>query len=174
MILRQCQVFLKLQEVLLKQQSTSANLILGSLADASTNGEAHVMDQSSETLGFTLADFNKLVTKAKRINTAWTGGTPDNSIKGITDLIVSPETMEDLRAIASPSPSDLGAEQRSSRCCAGSAQQRRHASARMAGCGLVYEGLTIAAVLRATRRDCLRSQSLLWPGLVSYQGGSWF
>jgi hypothetical protein len=88
------------QEVLLKQQSTSANLILGSLADASTNGEAHVMDQSSETLGFTLADFNKLVTKAKRINTAWTGGTPDNSIKGITDLIVSPETMEDLRAMS--------------------------------------------------------------------------
>ena len=58
------------------------------------------MDQSSATLGFTLADFNKLVTKAKRINTAWTGGTPDNSIKGITDLIVSPETMEDLRAMS--------------------------------------------------------------------------
>jgi hypothetical protein len=88
------------QEVLLKQQSTSANLILGSLADAETNGEAHVMDQSSAALGFTLADFNKLVTKAKRINTAWTGGTPDNSIKGITDLIVSPETMEDLRAMS--------------------------------------------------------------------------
>tara|TARA_Y100001938_G_scaffold144695_1_gene219801 strand:- start:1994 stop:3106 length:1113 start_codon:yes stop_codon:yes gene_type:complete len=88
------------QEVLLKQQSTSANLILGSLADAETNGEAHVMDQASSDLGFTLADFNKLVTKAKRINTAWTGGTPDNSIKGITDLIVSPETMEDLRAMS--------------------------------------------------------------------------
>jgi hypothetical protein len=88
------------QEILLKQQSTSANLILGSLADAETNGEPHVMDQSSAALGFTLADFNKLVTKAKRINTAWTGGTPDNSIKGITDLIVSPETMEDLRAMS--------------------------------------------------------------------------
>lgn len=88
------------QEILLKQQSTSANLILGSLADAETNGEAHVMDQASATLGFTLADFNKLVTKAKRINTAWTGGTPENSTKGITDLIVSPETMEDLRAMS--------------------------------------------------------------------------
>ena len=88
------------QEVLLKQQSTSANLILGSLADAETNGESHVMDQASATLGFTLADFNKLVTKAKRINTAWTGGTPDNSVKGISDLIVSPETMEDLRAMS--------------------------------------------------------------------------
>jgi len=88
------------QEILLKQQSTSANLILGSLADAETNGESHVMAQADATLGFTLADFNKLVTKAKRINTAWTGGTPENSIKGITDLIVSPETMEDLRAMS--------------------------------------------------------------------------
>ena len=35
---------------------------------------------------------------------------------------------EDLGAIASPSPSDLRAEQRSSRCCAGSAEQapRKH------------------------------------------------
>ncbi len=88
------------QEVLLKQQSTSANLILGSLADATTNGESHVMAQASSTLGFTLADFNKLVTKAKRINTAWTGGTPEGTVKGITDLIVSPETMEDLRAMS--------------------------------------------------------------------------
>ena len=88
------------QEVLLKQQSTSANLILGSLADAETNGEAHVMDQAAASIGFTLADFNKLVTKAKRINTAWTGGTPEHSIKGITDLLISPETMEDLRAIS--------------------------------------------------------------------------
>ena len=88
------------QEILLKQQSTSANLILGSLADAETNGEAHVMDQAAASIGFTLADFNKLVTKAKRINTAWTGGTPEDGIKGITDLLVSPETMEDLRAIS--------------------------------------------------------------------------
>ena len=88
------------QEVLLKQESTSANLILGSLADASTNDVPHVMDQASSTLGFTLADFNSLVTKAKRINTAWTGGTPEGAIKGITDLIISPETMEDLRALS--------------------------------------------------------------------------
>jgi hypothetical protein len=88
------------QEVLLKQQSTSANLILGSLADAETNGDPHVMDQAAASIGFTLADFNKLVTKAKRINTAWTGGTPEDGIKGITDLLVSPETMEDLRAIS--------------------------------------------------------------------------
>ena len=88
------------QEVLLKQESTSANLILGSLADASTNDTPHTKLQASSTLGFTLADFNSLITHAKRINTAWTGGTPEGAIKGVTDLIVSPETMEDLRAMA--------------------------------------------------------------------------
>ena len=88
------------QEILLKQESTSANLIFGSLADATTNDESHVINQASESLGFTLADFNALLTKAKRINTAWTGGTPEGAIKGITDLLVSPETMEDLRALS--------------------------------------------------------------------------
>lgn len=88
------------QEVLLKQESTSANLLLGSLADAVTNGDPHVKAQASTTLGFTLADFNALITLSKRINTAWTGGTPDGGIKGITDLIVSPETMEDMRALS--------------------------------------------------------------------------
>tara|TARA_R110000772_G_scaffold63573_5_gene142331 strand:- start:213 stop:1331 length:1119 start_codon:yes stop_codon:yes gene_type:complete len=88
------------QEILLKQESTSANLILGSLADAVTNGKSHVKEQASETLGFTLADFNALITLAKRINTAWTGGTPDGAVKGLTDLIVSPETMEDMRALS--------------------------------------------------------------------------
>jgi len=88
------------QEVLLKQESTSGNLVLGSLADAATNGARHVINQASATLGFTLADFNNLITLAKRINTAWTGGTPEGAIKGITDLLISPETMEDLRALA--------------------------------------------------------------------------
>jgi hypothetical protein len=88
------------QEVLLKQESTSANLLLGSLADAITNDKPHVKDQVASNVGFTLADFNSLITLAKRINTAWTGGTPDGAIKGITDLLVSPETMEDLRAMA--------------------------------------------------------------------------
>ena len=88
------------QEVLLKQEATSANLILGSLADAKTNDKDHVKAQASSGLGFTLADFNELITLAKRINTAWTGGTPEGAVKGITDLIVSPEVMQDLRAMA--------------------------------------------------------------------------
>ncbi len=88
------------QEVLLKQESTSANLVLGSLADASTNGKDHIKSQAGGAGAFTLADFNELITLAKRINTAWTGGTPEGQIKGITDIIISPEVMPDLRAMA--------------------------------------------------------------------------
>jgi hypothetical protein len=96
------------QEVLLKQESTSANLILGSLADAVTNDKDHIKDQSVPGGDFTLADFNELITLAKRINTAWTGGTPDGQIKGITDLIISPEVMQDLRAMAYNPVNTLG------------------------------------------------------------------
>jgi hypothetical protein len=88
------------QEVLLKQESTSANLVLGSLADAVTNGKDHMKPQAISGGDFTLADFNELITLAKRINTAWTGGTPEGQIKGITDIIISPEVMQDLRAMA--------------------------------------------------------------------------
>lgn len=86
------------QEVLLKQESTSANLILGSLKDATTNGNGHTLAAAGTTL--ILDDFNRLLTLAKRINTAWTGGTPENRIKGVTDMIMSPEAVEGLRAMA--------------------------------------------------------------------------
>ena len=86
------------QEVLLKQESTSANLILGSLKDATTNGNSHTLAAAGSRL--ILDDFNRLLTLAKRINTAWTGGTPENRIKGVTDLIMSPEAVEGLRAMA--------------------------------------------------------------------------
>lgn len=86
------------QEILLRQESTSANLILGALFAASTNGVGHTNSANGNTL--ILDDFNKLLTKAKRINTAWTGGTPEGRIKGITDLIMSPEAVEGLRAMA--------------------------------------------------------------------------
>jgi len=86
------------QEILLRQESTSANLILGALFAASTNGVAHTNAANGTTL--ILDDFNKLLTRAKRINTAWTGGTPEGRIKGITDMIMSPEAVQGLRAMA--------------------------------------------------------------------------
>jgi hypothetical protein len=97
------------QEILLKQEATSANLVLGSLADAQTNGKDHTIASGGTTL--ILDDFNRLLTLAKRINTAWDGGTPESRIKGVTDLIMSPEAVEGLRAMAyNPINTKIGVE----------------------------------------------------------------
>lgn len=87
------------QELLIKQEHTSANLVLGVLAKASTNNEGHVI-ASANSNQFLLADLNALLTKAKRINGSWSGGTAVNGTRGITDLLVSPEIMGEIRAMA--------------------------------------------------------------------------
>ena len=87
------------QNILIKQETTSATLIMSALANATTNGKEHVQ-KSTQDDRFILNDLNELLTLAKRINTSWVGGTPTNRTKGITDLLCSPEIVEDLRAMA--------------------------------------------------------------------------
>ena len=88
------------QEILLKQEKTSANLILSSLASASTNGSSHVI-RAGTNGRLLLDDLNRLFTLAKRINTSFNKGTPLNrSSRGITDLLVSPEIVQELRSMA--------------------------------------------------------------------------
>lgn len=88
------------QEILLKQERTSANLVMGSLADAVTNSKDHV--RTANTGGrFLLEDLNLLFNLAKRINTSWAQGTPTSrGSRGLTDLLVSPEVVAELRRIA--------------------------------------------------------------------------
>jgi hypothetical protein len=95
------------QEILLKQDRNSAALVFGALAGsgktdgvASTRGKAHVIgaNQSGRLI---LDDFNRLMTRAKRINQSWAGGTPvGEGNRGVTDLIVSPEVVQSLREMA--------------------------------------------------------------------------
>jgi len=87
------------QEILLKQERTSANLIMGAVAGASTNGKDHVFRATTDG-SFLLDDFNQLITRAKRINTAWNKGTPEGGRRGITDLMVSPEAVKSLREMS--------------------------------------------------------------------------
>jgi len=87
------------QEILLKQETTSANLILGALANAQTNGKDHVF-RATTNGSFLLDDFNEMITRAKRINTAWNKGTPEGGRRGITDLMVSPEAVKSLREMS--------------------------------------------------------------------------
>jgi|TARA_R110000851_G_scaffold235680_1_gene388243 hypothetical protein len=87
------------QEILLKQERTSANLILGTLADTQSSG----IDQTltSKSAGrFLLADLNALITQSKRVNESWSRGTPLTKRSGVTDLLVSPEVIEDIRGMA--------------------------------------------------------------------------
>lgn len=87
------------QEILLKQERTSANLLMGALSNASTNGKDHVFRATTDG-SFLLDDFNNLITRAKRINTAWNKGTPEGGRRGITDLMVSPEAVKSLREMS--------------------------------------------------------------------------
>jgi len=95
------------QEVMLKQERNAANLVLGALSEANTKGKDHIIKATNQGTSTThgrliLDDFNKLLTLGKRINTSWTGGTPDSGIggRGVTDLIVSPEIVQGLREMA--------------------------------------------------------------------------
>ena len=88
------------QEILLKQNQISANVIMKALDSASTNGKTHVL-KSTAADRFGLADLNAMMTRSKRILTSFVGGTPDaRQGRGMTDIIVSPEIVEELRSIA--------------------------------------------------------------------------
>jgi hypothetical protein len=93
------------QEVLLKQERTSSNLLMTALAEARAGNNKfsarnlNVFRTTAEDV-FQLNDINKLITKAKRVNSSWSGGTPTGGRHGITDLIVSPEVVEQIRAMA--------------------------------------------------------------------------
>ena len=92
------------QEILLKQERTSATLLMTSLADATiktspTLGNAHTFVGAVDN-GFLLDDINNLFTLAKRINSSWIAGTPTTRTKGITDIICSPEIVGKIRAMA--------------------------------------------------------------------------
>jgi hypothetical protein len=91
------------QEILLKQNSISANVVMKALDSASSSASGSSVTHVVKSAGtsFALADLNAMMTRSKRIITSFAGGTPDSgSAKGMTDIIVSPEVVEQLRAIA--------------------------------------------------------------------------
>lgn len=93
------------QEILLKQNKISANVVLKALgaattADSAGAAKAHIIGAGTDGR-FVLNDLNRMMTRSKRIVTSFNGGTPDaRQGKGLTDIICSPEVVEELRAIA--------------------------------------------------------------------------
>ena len=92
------------QEILLKQERTSATLLMTSLANATIKSSPNYLDQQVQWNAvadqFLMDDFNNLFTLAKRINSSWIAGTPASRTKGITDIICSPEIVGKIRAMA--------------------------------------------------------------------------
>ena len=90
------------QEVMLKQERTAFNVLASALvAGDSLTASAgdHIISAAGSNL--VLDDLNNLITKSKRINSSFVGGTPVGGSKaGVTDLLVSPEVVEDIRAMA--------------------------------------------------------------------------
>lgn len=87
-------------EVLIKQERNAWAVLLKALAEASTNSGKHVIAAGNAN-EFIPHDLNRLMTHIKRINTDFQGGTPDGlTAKGLTDLFMSPEMMQQVRAFA--------------------------------------------------------------------------
>ena len=87
-------------EILVKQERNAWAVILKLLAEASTNSTSHVFRTGTSNV-FQLDDMNNLWTLVRRLNTAYTGGTPMGSqSRGLTDIFVSPEVKAQIRAFA--------------------------------------------------------------------------
>lgn len=90
-------------EVLIKQERNGWAVVLKALAEATTRNIAalnlvHVIAGHST---FLLDDLNALITRIKRINESYSGNTPTQPYSnGITDLYVSPEIKQAIRAFA--------------------------------------------------------------------------
>jgi len=93
------------QEVLVKQERNAWAVVLKALANGSTQGTSHVSEAAIANSAFGVANLNTLMTKMKRINSAFNGTAGDSTpaaafSKGITDLYISPEVMQAVRSFA--------------------------------------------------------------------------
>jgi hypothetical protein len=87
-------------EILVKQERNAWAVILKVLADASTDGTKHAFRAGSAGT-YQLDDMNNLWTLVRRLNSAYTGGTPQAlESRGLTDIFVSPEVKAQIRGFA--------------------------------------------------------------------------
>ena len=93
-------------ELLVKQERNAWAVILKAAAEATTAQNSggtvlnHIFRSTTDSV-FDIDTLNKLWTRVRRINAAYTGGTPLNlQARGLTDIFVSPEVKEQIRAFA--------------------------------------------------------------------------
>lgn len=95
------------QEILLKQEKSAFNVLAAALVRGDTKIGATAAAKGNHIIASTvenqllLNDFNRLITRCKRISASFSGGTPVGGARvGVTDLMVSPEMVQELRAMA--------------------------------------------------------------------------
>ena len=89
------------QEIAVQQEHNAWATLLKAAADGTDNdGNPNAITGTTPGV-FQVDDLNRLITKQVRLFDSWNGGTPTMvNRKGVTDLFVSPEIMEDIRAFA--------------------------------------------------------------------------
>jgi hypothetical protein len=97
------------QEVLVKQERNAWAVIVRALAGADSAGAGGYLSGSQNTHiiasedhnHFVVHDLSRLMTMMRRLSASWVGGTPNGADSyGLTDLFVSPEVKEMIRAFA--------------------------------------------------------------------------
>jgi hypothetical protein len=97
------------QEILIKQERNGWAVVLKAVAEASTLGKQHVLRAGTADV-FHVNDLSRLITLLRRIHASWAKGTPVGfDSKGLTDLFVSPEIKQQIRAFAFNAMNTVGA-----------------------------------------------------------------
>ena len=90
-----------MDEIMVKSQFNAFTVLADALGGARTANQSHVIASTAKTNStarqFQLDDVNRLMTKIKRLNSSWANGTTRSAGSGLTDLYISPETMEQIR-----------------------------------------------------------------------------
>lgn len=98
------------QEILVKQEVNAYTVALTALAQGLTNGTKHTITSSTQNV-FSVNDVSRLITLSKRLNQSFSLGTPTGlTSKGLTDLFMSPEIMEQVRAFAFNPMNSIGSQ----------------------------------------------------------------
>ena len=90
------------QEILVKQERNGWAVILKALANSNSQAGKGVLNTHILKTGtadkFVPGDISKLMTHMRRLGESFANGTPSNDSFGLTDLFVSPEVKEQIRA----------------------------------------------------------------------------
>lgn len=84
------------QEIMLLDQNDAWLTMLSAIGGTNTGN----LVTSVDGIHFTLSDWNKALTKFRRLNKSWVGGTPVGASVRPTDVYLSPGIMETIRSFA--------------------------------------------------------------------------